>query len=66
MKHVIFRCCWIWLLLGLQNVFAYHPASDNALPNTPISISAKEMPLVDLLHALGQLGNTHFVLSPSI
>ncbi len=24
------------------------------------------MPLVDLLHALGQLGNTHFVLSPSI
>jgi type IV pilus assembly protein PilQ len=66
MKDAVSRCCWIWLLLGLQNVFAYHPASDNALPNTPISISAKEMPLVDLLHALGQLGNTHFVLSPSI
>ena len=66
MKHVVLRCCWIWLLLGLQNVFAYHPASDNTPPNAPISISAKEMPLVDLLHALGQLGNTHFVLSPSI
>ncbi|WP_108507616.1 type II and III secretion system protein [Polynucleobacter acidiphobus] len=66
MKHMVFRCCWIWLLLGPQNTFAYHAASGNAALNTPISISAKEMPLVDLLHALGQLGNTHFVLSPSI
>jgi len=66
MRNVVLRCCWIWLLLGLPNAFAYHPTSDNATPNTPISISAKEMPLVDLLHALGQLGNTHFVLSPSI
>ena len=66
MKHVIFRYCWIWLLLGPQNTFAYHAASGNAALNTPISISAKEMPLVDLLHVLGQLGNTHFVLSPSI
>lgn len=66
MKYVIFQYCWIWLLLGPQNTFAYLPASGNAAPNTPISISVKEMPLVDLLHALGQLGNTHFVLSPSI
>jgi type IV pilus assembly protein PilQ len=66
MKHIVLKCFWIWLLLGPKNVFAYQPTSDNTAPNTPISISAKEMPLVDLLHALGQLGNTHFVLSPSI
>lgn len=32
----------------------------------PISISVKEMQLVDLLHILANLGDTHFVLSPSI
>jgi len=52
--------------LGVQSAFAYHPTINSALPNTPISISAKEIPRVYLLHALGQLGNAHFVLSPSI
>ncbi len=66
MRYVLFQCGWIWLFLGLQNSFAQDAASDSMPPNTSISISAKEMPLVDLLHALGQLGNTHFVLSPSI
>ena len=66
MIRTVFQNIWIWLLLGVQSAFAYHPTINSTLPNTPISISAKEMPLVDLLHALGQLGNTHFVLSPSI
>ena len=30
---------------------------------TPISISVKEMPLIDLLHTMARLGHTHFVLS---
>lgn len=66
MMRRVFQCIWIWLLLGSQSVFAFHLASDHAALNPPITISAKDMPLVDLLHALGQLGNTHFVLSPSI
>jgi len=33
---------------------------------TPISISVKEMPLIDLLHTMARLGHTHFVLSPKI
>ena len=36
------------------------------LLQTPISITVNELLLVDLLHILARLGNTHFVLSPSI
>lgn len=66
MRILLFKCCWVWILFGLQNSFAHNPSGDFTSPNSPISISAKEMPLVDLLNTLAQLGSAHFVLSPSI
>lgn len=63
-------CVWLASLSWSNNAYAqanYTSAQERKeLPQTPISISVKEMQLGDLLQILARLGDTHFVLSPSI
>lgn len=66
MRRLLLKCCSIGIAFGLQFSMATHSLGGLAVSNAPISISVKEMPLVDLLHLLARMGNTHFVLSPAI
>jgi type IV pilus assembly protein PilQ len=50
----------------MQPTYGQGSPLDQSFLKAPISISVKEMPLLDLLHIFARLGNTHFVLSPTI
>lgn len=76
MKYACLNYLFVWMLLVIAPpCFASHFQNPSAVAQAQelkaslqalISISIKEMTLVDLLHIMARLGHTHFILSPSI